>query len=212
MKWFGRAKNSSGLAASLAEYPAYDVPHSSTHLTLSDAQALENFEYFQSHKQQRIASLHALLVRVGIDLKPALNGADYTTSVEALYQWAQNEWAPAINSELATRAVWRTTHRSAEHIIYSVVMDCAIALGEIVIARRPEYTWAVDLHPDNIKDQMPSARRTVLSAISTTHPEQPILIDWEAIAVAMVIKPQSAANRAINLWLRVCDEAVNREL
>ncbi len=53
------------------------------------------------------------------------------------------------------------TIRQAGEILYSVVMHCAIALGDIVINQRLVYQWGLDLDPENCEDQMASARRVV---------------------------------------------------
>ncbi len=144
-----------------------------------------------------------------IELSPALNGGDYNSVINELYQCAQNEWPSAIKHPIPTRSVWRQTNRCADEIIYSVIMDRAIFLGEIVIHHRPAFTWVVDLDPDNFYDQMASARRIVLQASSLLHPGKNVIVDWEELSVAMLIYSQSASNRAINLWQRACSEAIS---
>jgi hypothetical protein len=39
-----------------------------------------------------------------------------------------------------------------------MVMDVAIALAEMVLARRRDYRWALDLDPQNAADEMVSWR------------------------------------------------------
>lgn len=209
MKWFGRSRKSSSLASRLADYPAYAAPHTGDHLAFSDAQALENLDYLKHHRSERIRCLQQLLGEYAIDLTPVLEGGEYRSLIEALYAWAQREWPQAVDSQIATRAIWRQTDRQDKQIIYSLIMDCAIVLGDIIAARRSAFEWDVDLDPVNIRDEMPTARRVVLKAPSLLHPAQSVIIDCEQIVAAILIKPQSAANRAINLWLRVCDEAVS---
>ena len=213
MKWFGnkgsKHAKASELATQLAHYPAYIAPHTANHVSLSNAQALENLAYLHNNKAQRLNAFQSLLILHDINIKPILQGDHYDPIVESLYRWAQQEWAQAAPSSVATRSAWRNTNRQDEQIIYSLVMDCAIALGELIILHRPDFSWAVDLDPQNVKDQMPSAHRVVLQAPSLLYPEQTVLIDCEELAVAMLLNPTSAANRAINLWQRVCAEAIS---
>lgn len=209
MKWFGRDKGGPVLSALLREYSAYKAPHVGNHLMLSDVQAQENLAYLQASKAMRLDTLQSLLTHYEIALLPAVTEGDHRPVIDATYRWAQREWAASVPAQIAHRSVWRTTHRHAEQIIYSLVMDCAIALGEIVIRHRPAFAWAVDLNPQNIKEQMPSANRVILQAPSVLHPGQQVIIDWEELVVSLLLKPQSAANQAINLWQRVCDEAIS---
>lgn len=213
MKLFGyigrKAVRTSTLATQLQHYSPYTAPHTANPVSLEPAQALENLAYLQNNKAQRLDTLHELLTLHGIAIKPALQGEPYEPMVESLYRWAQQEWPQAAAPAVAQRAMWRETTRQDNEIIYSLVMDCAIALGELVIHHRPDFSWAVDLDPQNIKDQMPSAHRVVLQAPSLSHPGQHVLIDWEELTVAMLLNPTSAANRVINLWQRVCAEAIS---
>ena len=209
VKWFGGNNKANTLTKALTDYPPYIAPHTGDYRSLTNAQALENLDFFEANKHQRLDALHTLVGQHGIELKPSLYNGQHQPMIDALYQWAQSEWLTAVSNDVANRSVWRDTHRQAEQIIYSVAMDTAIALGEIVKHHRPAFAWAIDLDPDNINDGMSSARRVVLQAPSLLHTGQSVSVDWEELVIAILIKPQSAANRAINLWGRVCDEAIS---
>jgi hypothetical protein len=192
----------------ITDYPAYTAPYCGDHNELSEQQAAENFTYFQQQKEKRLNHLAALLSHYSIDLHENLYTGDYRPLVKSLYEWFGKLWPTTIKPEFATRDVWRVTDRQREQILYSVAMDLGIALGEIIISRRPSYSWGLDLDPKNISDQMPTARRVVILAPSQIANDRLIVIDCEAICASLIFN-QSPTYGIMNLWLNMVNDAVS---
>ena len=82
-------------------------------------------------------------------------------------------------------------------------MDVALLCGELVIARRPEYSWSLDLDPDNGRNKAPTYRRVVVQRPQGGPFPAAIIFDFEAIVVGEYMETRSplfpiAASSAIN--------------
>jgi len=209
MKWFSRPKQVSKLALLLDSYPPYVAPHVMSNHLLSEAQANDNLQYLLDNKQARLKQLTELLAEFDIKLTPNAAEPEAEALIDVLYQWARKHWPTTIKPELATTKVWRTTDRQKEQIIYSVIMDTAIALGDMTIKQRPTFEWALDLDPVNIKDKMASAKRPVIQARSISHPDTMALVDWEEVTVTQLIDNDMVAHKALNQWKQVYENAVS---
>ena len=207
LSWLSK-KETPLLAKQLEHYLPYLAPHCGDHNTFTPDQSRANLNYFLAHKSERINHLANLLAHFDIDLHSHLLQGEYQGLIQQLYQWACSEWLTAIHTEHTTWETWRTTHRQGEHILYSVAMDTSIALGEIIISRQPTFKWALDLDPDNIKDQMPSANRIVLAAPSHILSDSTAIIDLEMSCASTIIN-SSLAQRALNSWLKHVDDATS---
>ncbi len=209
MKWFSRSKQASQLARLLDSYKPYVAPHVLGNHLLSEAQAADNLQYLLDNKNDRLKQLSALLAEFDITLTTNAAESEVEPLIEQLYRWAREHWPATISPKLATTKAWRTTDRQNDQIIYSVIMDTAIALGDMTIQQRPTFAWALDLDPVNIKDQMASAKRPVLQAKSISHPDTMALVDWEEVAVTQLIDHDMVAYKALNQWQQVYENAVS---
>jgi hypothetical protein len=60
----------------------------------------------------------------------------------------------------STIDLWLWSTRDGPEIVYSMLTDIAIVLAEMVLLRRPDYHWALDLDPEN--EEMATWRRPVV--------------------------------------------------
>ena len=210
MKWlnWSGGKKSTTLSSLVADYIPFVAPHCGDHNGYSDEQAAENLSYFLEHKQDRLNQLCKLLTPFSINLHKTLRKGDYRPLVKSLYQWSRDHWPTAIKHELATREVWRNSNRQGDQILYSVALDVGIILGEIIINRKPSYSWGLDLDRQNIDDQMPTARRIVLLAASQIHSDKTVLIDCEVVSASIIFNT-SPTYSVMNVWLNVVNDAVS---
>lgn len=133
----------------LAGYPPYRIPHPGHGWTLTPAQAEANLSYLLDHKAERLRVVCRLLTEFGLDLDAALVAPDPKPFLDALWRWSIEEWPAVYDRRLATLDTWLNSTRDGPDIVLSVLMDVAIAQAELVLVRRPDYGWTLDLDPAN---------------------------------------------------------------
>ncbi|MBX2884055.1 MAG: hypothetical protein KTR32_29140 [Granulosicoccus sp.] len=186
----------------VAAYPEYAAPHSgSPHLLFSADQARENLHYLLDMKASRIAILAALVKQEGITLPENLDTEDPKTLINQLHGWAGVRWAECHRKDNADRKHWlNVTNRTGDDKIYSVVMDTAIVLGELVIKHKPQFAWAVDIDPENLADGMATSNRCVLAGHLESEAAAPYLLDVEQIAAERYYDAGNIRQRHDNTW------------
>ena len=162
--WLRRATHGrprSRLAALLAAYPPYAIPHPGPGRTLSLAQADANLAYLVAHREERLAAVGALLSECGVDMAGACGTGDPGPFLDRLWEWIKAEWPAIHDPVLARQDRWLSSRRVGKEVAYSLVADIAILLGEVVLSRRSDFGWALDLDPHNEGDDegMVSQRR-----------------------------------------------------
>lgn len=199
----------------LAGYPVYDAPHVGYGKHLTEAQARANLDYFLRVKPERLASFCAwLLEHGGPDATPALNAPREAllpkalTLTDELQVWAKRVWPGLLDQRLAPRQVWERSHRRDGEIVFSLVFDVAILLGELICRGNPDWRWDVDLDEENLNDDMTSARRVVLLADPVGEMPYPFVIDIEEIVVGIYQHPNDTEWKLLNPWRRVVDEGI----
>lgn len=167
---------------SLDGYPPYDAPHPGRALMLTPEQARENFDHFLAERQERLNALGSLLASFGLDLGKGLEASDPEPFLKSLQDWTVATWPGLYDPSLAKLEVWWNTRRRGREIVYSMLLDVGIALGEMVVRRRPDYAWTLDLDPDNKRDEMDSYQRPVVRLTDDPAIPSPIDFDFEDIA------------------------------
>ncbi len=152
-------------------------------LTLAQADA--NLAYLIAHKAERLHVVSGLLATFGIDLAAGLASQDPKPFLDDLWKWVAAEWPAIVRPELLTLDAWLTSRRDGLQIAFSLVIDIAIVLAEVVLVRRPDYRWAIDVDPGNRADTrdetMVSWHRPVVMRVADgTMPT--ILFDFEDVA------------------------------
>ncbi len=149
------------LAALLATYPPYAIPHPGPGWDLSLGHADTNLAYLVAHREERLAAVEALLSECRVDMAGAYGTGDPRPFLDRLWEWIKAEWPAIQDPELARQDRWLNSRRAGKEIVYSLITDVAILLGEVVISRRPDFGWALDLDPRNAGDEdgMVSQRR-----------------------------------------------------
>jgi len=159
-RWLGASPPSSRLSALLAGYPPYAVPHAGPARELTLAQCRANLAYLLDQREQRLTALAALLGAFGVDLGAGLGAADPAALLDALEQWARAEWPSIRIAGIGDPERWQRSDKAGADIALSMLMDVAIVLGEIVVRRRADFAWQLDLDPAN--KRMQSYRRVVV--------------------------------------------------
>ncbi|MGC4076539.1 MAG: hypothetical protein QM702_05800 [Rubrivivax sp.] len=196
------------LASRLRSYPPYEAPNAGRGTALSPDQAAENLACFEQVLPQRLQQVSALLEVAGIDTRAAL--ADPSTHAAALadelQRWALAQW-PALPAE-GGLARWLDSRRSGEHIVFSMLLDLAILLGELVRRGNPDWHWGLDLDAQNLADGMLSARRIVLLADPVGTHTTPFVLEVEAIVVHRFLHADDPAQRLLNPLRRLVEEGL----
>ena len=152
--WFGRSaerkdQRPGRLKGMLADYPPYRIPFPGLGRSLTIEQAGANLEHLLAHKAERLAAVRTLLAGSAIDLDAGLRAADPKPFLDALWQWTADEWPAIYDPALASPARYFDSRRDGADIAFSLVQDVALVLGEMVLVRRDDYGWALDLDPEN---------------------------------------------------------------
>ena len=210
VSWFARlmrpGASPHGLARPLADYPPYRAPHVGPPRRLSTAQARENLQHLLAHLDERLAALADLLRAQGIDVAPALAGADPLPFIDQLHDWAGASWPALRRPGQETLAHWLASTRDGGDIAFSMVLDTALLLGELIRRHDPRWIWALDEDAGNRRDGMVSAMRPVLLLRGTTPGLPDVLIDVEDEVVGKYRKPDMAY--PTNPWRRTVSDAI----
>jgi hypothetical protein len=211
-RWIGKPRAESPFASRLRGYPPYDAPFVGYGLELSEAEAQVNLAYFERVLAQRLECLAELLRELaGLDIAAALAAPQEHAAplTEALHLWAAAQWPPlqAEHPSLNLRA-WLASRRSGDDIVFSMLLDVAILLGELVRRANPDWRWGLDLDTANLRDDMVSARRVVLLAEPVGTLKAPLLIDVEDVVVHRFLHPTDLAQQRLNPWRRLVDEGI----
>lgn len=202
----------SGLAQRLGAYPPFGAPHAGFGAALGLKEARENLAHFQAVLPQRLEALGALLTAEGIVLGPALAAPREhgPALADALGAWAARTWPALHQPRLAAQQAWLQSTRAGEDIVLSLVLDVAIALGEVIRRGNPDWRWDLDLSRRNLTDEMPSARRVVLLADPVGAMKEPFVNDVEDVVVGRYQHPEDTSYRlpGINPWRRLVEEGI----
>jgi len=208
--WFSRlarpAAPPNDLASRLAGYPAYRAPHAGPPRQWTPAQARENLQYLLAHLDERLAALSALLRAQGIDPAPALAGGDPLPLVDQLHDWATAAWPALLRPGQSTLSHWLASSREGGNIAFSMALDTALLLGELIRRRDPRWTWALDEDAGNRRDGMVSAMRPVLMLRGTKAGLPDVLIDLEDEVVGRLRKPDMSY--PTNPWRATVSDAL----
>lgn len=194
------------LARRLADYPPYRAPHVGPPRRLTPAQSHENLQHLLAHLHERLGAIAGLLREHGLDPAPALAGADPLPFIDQLYDWASTTWPVLHRPEQATLAHWLASSRDGPDIAFSLVLDTALLLGELIRRHDPRWIWALDEDARNRRDDMVSAMRPVLMLPGTSPDLPDVLIDIEDEVVGKYRKPDMSY--PINPWRATVSDAL----
>lgn len=211
-RWIGKPPAASPLAQRLRSYPPYDAPFVGYGTQLTVVQAEANLAYFERALPQRLQCIDALLQdEAGADVAAALAapGEQAGALTETLHAWAAAQWPAlrAANPALTLRS-WLGSSRRGDDIVFSMLLDVAILLGELVHRANPDWQWGLDLDAGNLRDDMVSARRVVLQAAPIGEMKSPFVIDVEDVVVHRFLNPSDPAQQRLNPWRRLVDEGI----
>lgn len=211
-RWTGRQASPSALALRLRDYPPYEAPFVGYGARLSVEQAQANLAHFERVLPQRLDLLAGLLRdQASLDIGPALATPreQALPLTDALHRWSAAQW-PALHGERAQDGlqVWLNSTRRDGDIVFSLLMDVAMLLGELVRRANGDWHWDLDLDADNLRDDMVSARRVVLLADPVGEMRSPFLIDVEDAVVHRFLHAGEPAQERLNPWRRLVDEGM----
>lgn len=212
LSWFARLTRAgsapNGLAQRLAHYPPYRAPHAGPPQCWSPAQARDNLDDLLAHRDERLAALAGLLREYGIDPAPALAGGDPLPLVDQLHEWAGATWPTLPPPDAQARARWLASSRDGADIPFSLALDVALLLGELIRRRDRRWTWALDEDPVNRRDGMLTAMRPVLLLRNPVAGRPDVELDLENLVVARYLRPGDVAFM-LNPWRRTVADALS---
>lgn len=220
MRWleaFGVRTEGGRLAQRLGSYPPYQAPFPGHPPALDLAQARANLDYLLAQRTERLANLDGLLADDGIDVRSGLTADDPSPLLDGLHHWAKTQWPGLHDRKLASTATWLRSSRDGPEIVYSLLMDVAILLGELIVRRRPRFVWSLDLDPENgpggipgaPDDFMTSYKRPVVMIPKGGPLLAPIILDVEDIVVMKYLQAKQPTSWLLNDFRRFVVDARN---
>lgn len=210
--WFSKKRHAATpLARRLRDYPPYDAPYVGHGHELSEAHALANLAYFKQVLPQRLNTIAGLLrEQAGIEVDAALAapGQQAPALAEALHRWAGEQWPALQEGRPAELQAWLHSRRAGDDIVFSMLLDVAILLGELVRRGNAAWRWSVDFDPSNLADDMASARRVVLRADPVGEMPHAFVLDVEDVVVHRFLHPEDPSQRWLNPFRRLVDEGL----
>jgi len=178
----------------LEQYPPYEAPFAGPVSKLPPADAEANLRYLLANRESRLQILSNVLAQPRIDLASGMAASDPKPFLDELHEWTRKTFPEIFDRSVATLDVWRATSRTGREIVYSLLMDIAIALGECVIRHQKEYQWALDVDADN--EEMDSYKRPVVLIPRGDPYPASIIFDPEAFIVGLYVSvPQPLFGR-----------------
>lgn len=192
----------------LGDYPVFELPHPGCGAALSEAQAAQNWAYFQATLDERQRLLREWLIAHAGPDPQALGGAAYATALKA---WARAHWErlPPFN-RLPAHRPWPDCPRGGSFVVYSLLGDLAASLGEAIRRANPHWRWGLNLDATDLADGMATARRVVLLApLRQPTPETAeAVLDPEALLFNAYRFPQSVDFIHLDTWTRTVADAI----
>jgi hypothetical protein len=170
---------------------------------LTDAQVDENFAAFLKGKDERLRIFGALVKEYGVDIAPLFDAAAPAKPViDALEKWMADylperknlpPWASIVN---APSDLYAASSRDGSEIVFSLVADYAIALGDAIILRKPKWSWGIDREPENAPDNKDGGMGHYCSIVLKTKarkkwPAAIAHLDMAALGVVYKIRSRS---------------------
>ena len=195
-KWLQRiaGRSEDGLPALLKTYPPYLGPFPGDSDGLLPGQAEANLAYLLA----RVDAVLGLLEARGVATGGALGQDDPRLFLERLWKWIEAEW-PGIHSPKLTRSrLCRNPRGDGPEKALSLVTDVGILLGEMVLARKPDFSWALDLAPGNQGENGSLSQKQPVVFRAGSLPVGDIMFDPVGMAETVYIQCKSSAIFLLN--------------
>ena len=204
----------SPLAKALQTYPPLQPPHAGDPLVLTETQTEENLQAWLQAIPARLDALHNLLSQVSNDNiewpEDFPQGEQSSALITTLHAWASQAW-PEVATTIPSspEKPWRNAHRDDSFIAYSMTADIAIAIGEVIRAGRPSWSWNIDRNPVNITDAMGTINRVVLISHWRGDSEKQVEIDVEDTVAHTFLKSRQKNWYVEDNWSRLVSETLS---
>ena len=209
MRDFFRKKPDATLADQLAGYPPFGDVHVAAPKDLSEAEAKANLDAFLARREERLDVLAALLSPFEIDLEAGLDASDHKAFLDQIDRWAAGHWknVPATREQLR-RDYWQKSDRSGGDIVYSMLRDVALLLGEMIVRRREGTLWGLDPSLKTAKDGA-GFRRPVVLGLANPATGQPVSIETDQHCFTAFAYIAKAADPAMHGLTQYCRAAID---
>lgn len=205
MNWNFFNRKKSALKHRLEAYEPYAMPFPGTARRLTIEQCEHNLRYLLDNRTHRQAVLCDLLRHWNIDIYDRTNVEALLTSMDS---WAVREWPAAFERALGDSSIWHRSPKDGRHIVYSMLMDIAILLGELIIERAPSCRWGLDLTEDSRDTPMESYKRPALLIHGPDGDFRDVL-DLEAIMFGHYQNSEHLGAVGLRLFSRVVQESIH---
>ena len=204
------SETSQALLQRLQNYPAIQLPHTGEANGLKPAAVSENFNYWQRVLPERLTMIRSLLTEYGIHWPQELDTCDHGELLTQTRGWARKHWPVLANLVHGdTKARWQEQHKSDDCIVFTLVSDISLLLGELIIAKRPSFQWSIDMEEQNRVDTIQPVNYPVLLSRWLPNPKKQVEIYIENTVVLSILESEHDCERFMNNWLEMVDEAIS---
>ena len=177
----------------LHHYPVHVAPHRGFAQELTPEQAQANLDWFTASLPMRLAALRALLADFELDLPTpqGLSLAEAEALMSQLIDWTHGCWPQAPYSpEHLQDSYWLHCDRLVDDAIFSVTLDVASYIGQMVIGLQPAWRWGLDMSAASLRGPMLTSRRVLLTTAPLGKRQLRNALDWEALVVQRYREPR----------------------
>jgi len=161
--------------AAVRKYPEHTPPYPGSGREITPEQAQANLDWFLASMPERLHHLDALLTQFGIPTAPAGDLIAWT------YQcWPEQPFQPEHQKYHARH----TLKRVGDAAIFSIILDLATKIGEIIIRIEPRWHWGLDMDKFSLRAQLLTSRRILLTTAPLGNTGIREMNDWEGAVTA----------------------------
>jgi hypothetical protein len=182
----------------LTAYPPYLGPFPGNYDSLLPGQAEANLAHLLAHRHARVEAVLGLLAARGVPPDGALGQGDPVPFLDRLWKWIELEWPTIHSKRLAVYNACRNPGGDGADKALSLITDVGILLGEIVLARKPEFGWALDLAPGNQGENGSVSQRQPVVLRPGKIPIGDVMFDPIGIAEGVYIRCKSPTMYLLN--------------
>ena len=204
--------------AAVQRYPAHAAPHLGYARELTPEQAQANLDWFLASMPDRLQVLDALLAEFGVPAQPAADTPEARQAwIGQLIDWTRRCWPPQpYRPEHLATDEWLRLPRTGDDAIFSIALDLATRMGEVVRAACPDWRWGLDMTAASLRGPYLTSRRVVLTTAPLGTKRIRLTDDMEAGVVDRYQHPgnfdYSAPLHLDPWWVNFEDACTGREV
>jgi|GEM_PF-1577574 len=167
--------------AAVRKYPEHTPPYPGSGRKITPEQAQANLDWFLASMPEHLNHLDTLLAQFGIPTTPAGDTLhDMAEWMNTLIAWTYQCWPEEpFQPEHKYTNARHTLRRVGDAAIFSIILDLATKIGEIIIKIEPRWHWGLDMDKFSLRAQLLTSRRILLTTAPLGNTGIREMDDWE---------------------------------